>query len=110
MGDDQPGVGTIGRNRSGSMPPKSAPVSAAIGVWLGIVLEDDGNAPYQTPISSASCAVSVFVVPTDENLMIARHMRSVLERRFSSVKQAKAAETLRPFAHFWPRSQLALRP
>jgi hypothetical protein len=34
----------------------------------------------------------------------------VLERRFSSVKQAKAAETLRPFAHFWPRSQLALRP
>jgi hypothetical protein len=110
MGDDQPGVGTIGRNRSGSMPPKSAPVSAAIGVGSGSFLKTTVMPWHQTPISSASCAVSVFVVPTDENLMIARHMRSVLERRFSSVKQAKAAETLRPFAHFWPRSQLALRP
>jgi acetate kinase len=49
--------------------------------WLGIVLDDDTNARHQTRISRVDSPVSVFVVPTDENLMIARHTRAVLNQR-----------------------------
>jgi acetate kinase len=48
--------------------------------WLGIELDEKANARHQTRISRAGSAVPVFVVPTDENLMIARHTRDVLER------------------------------
>ena len=47
--------------------------------WLGIALDEDANALNQTRISRAGSEVPVFVVPTDENLMIARHTRDVLE-------------------------------
>jgi acetate kinase len=46
--------------------------------WLGIALDEDANTLHQTRISRAGSAVSVFVVPTDENLMIARHTRELL--------------------------------
>jgi acetate kinase len=49
--------------------------------WLGIELDDEANTQHRTRISSTGSAVQVFVVPTDENLMIARHVREVLERR-----------------------------
>jgi acetate kinase len=49
--------------------------------WLGVVLDDDANIRHQTRISSVDSPVSVFVVPTDENLMIARHTRDLLGRR-----------------------------
>jgi acetate kinase len=49
--------------------------------WLGIILDEDANARHRTRISSANSAVPVFVVPTDENLMIARHTRELLDRR-----------------------------
>ena len=49
--------------------------------WLGIVLDDDANARHQTRISRVDSPVSVFVVPTDENLMIARHTRAAIGRR-----------------------------
>jgi acetate kinase len=48
--------------------------------WLGIELDEDANALHQTRISRAGSAVPVFVVPTNENLMIARHVREVLGR------------------------------
>jgi acetate kinase len=48
--------------------------------WLGIALDEEANAGRQTRISRAGSEVAVFVVPTDENLMIARHTRDVLER------------------------------
>jgi acetate kinase len=48
--------------------------------WLGIILDEDANARHRTRISSADSPVSVFVVPTDENLMIARHTRKLLDR------------------------------
>jgi acetate kinase len=47
--------------------------------WLGIILDEDANARHGTRISSANSAVPVFVVPTDENLMIARHTRNLLD-------------------------------
>jgi acetate kinase len=51
--------------------------------WLGIVLDDDANARHQTRISRVNSPVATFVVPTDENLMIARHTRDVLQRALS---------------------------
>jgi acetate kinase len=49
--------------------------------WLGVVLDEGANARHQTRISSEASPVAVFVVPTDENRMIARHTRDVLDRR-----------------------------
>jgi acetate kinase len=49
--------------------------------WLGIELDEAANAGRQTRISRAGSAAAAFVVPTDENLMIARHAREVLEGR-----------------------------
>ncbi|MGH8663481.1 MAG: acetate/propionate family kinase [Burkholderiales bacterium] len=40
--------------------------------WLGIVLDAEANARHQTRISAAASAIPVWVVPTDEELMIAR--------------------------------------
>jgi acetate kinase len=47
--------------------------------WIGIVLDDEANARSGPRISHSGSAVSVWVVPSDENLMIARHTRRLLE-------------------------------
>jgi acetate kinase len=49
--------------------------------WLGIRLDEDANALHQTRISRVDSPVAVFVVPTDENLMIARHTQDLIARR-----------------------------
>ena len=41
--------------------------------WLGIELDESANTNRQTRISTASSKVSVWVIPTNEELMIARH-------------------------------------
>jgi acetate kinase len=41
--------------------------------WLGIALDQDANARHGPRISRAGSRVSVWVVPTNEELMIARH-------------------------------------
>lgn len=43
--------------------------------WLGVALDDDANARGARRISAHDSKVSVWVVPTDEELMIARHTR-----------------------------------
>ena len=47
--------------------------------WLGIILDEQANAKGGPQISTSSSAVSVWVIPTDENLMIARHTRDLLD-------------------------------
>jgi acetate kinase len=47
--------------------------------WLGIVLDPAANMRGGPRISSAGSAVSAWVIPTDENLMIARHTRRLLD-------------------------------
>lgn len=47
--------------------------------WLGIVLDDDANARDGPLISRPNSAVSAWVIPTDENLMIATHTRRLLD-------------------------------
>jgi acetate kinase len=52
-------------------------VSDASG-WLGIELDEAANAGRGPRISTPRSKVSVWVIPTDEELMIARHTRSLL--------------------------------
>jgi acetate kinase len=49
--------------------------------WLGVELDDAANSGKGPRISSPNSKVSAWVVPTNEELMIARHTRSLLERR-----------------------------
>lgn len=48
--------------------------------WLGVVLDEDANARHGPRISSSGSSASVWVVPTDENMMIGRHTRVLLDR------------------------------
>jgi acetate kinase len=47
--------------------------------WRGITLDEKANAKGGPRISTAGSAVSAWVIPTDENLMIARHTRRLLD-------------------------------
>src|SRR5215218_104137 len=48
--------------------------------FLGIRLDADRNAAHAPVISSEAAAVTVRVVPTDEDLMVARHTRRLIEQ------------------------------
>jgi acetate kinase len=48
--------------------------------FLGIRLDTDRNAAHAPVISSDDAAVTVRVVPTDEDLMVARHTRRLIEQ------------------------------
>ncbi len=58
-------------------PPIRAAVCEA-SRWLGIEIDAAANAATAETISRASGRVSVHVIPTNENLMIARHTRGLL--------------------------------
>jgi len=47
--------------------------------WIGILLDDKANEAGGPRISRPASKVSAWVIPTDENLMIARHTRQVLD-------------------------------
>ncbi len=54
----------------------SAPVRKALChklAWLGVILDEQANAANGPLISTPESCVSVWVIPTDEELMIARH-------------------------------------
>ena len=48
--------------------------------WLGIALDDAANRAGGPTISSSASRVAVYVIPTDEEQMIARHTLAVLRR------------------------------
>ena len=52
---------------------------AALLAWLGAVLDPAANAAGKLLISQPTSKVGLFVVPTDEELMIARHTLSLLK-------------------------------
>jgi acetate kinase len=59
----------------------AAPVREAICrgcSWLGLELDDAANRKNRSRISRAGSRVAAHVIPTDENLMIARHVRALL--------------------------------
>jgi len=62
----------------------AAPIRAAVcrdAAWLEIALDAAANARGGPRISAAGSRASAWVIPTDENLMIARHTRALLEAR-----------------------------
>jgi acetate kinase len=66
----------IGENAS----PVRARVCAGAS-WLGVRIDEDANRRHGPRISSPDSAVSVWVIPTDEELTIARHTSRLLEGR-----------------------------
>lgn len=61
---------------------RAAPVRAMICAearWLGVELDQDANSRHETVISSPASRAAVCVVPTDEEIVIARHTRRLLE-------------------------------
>lgn len=47
--------------------------------WLGVTLDETENAAGGPRISLASSPVAAWVIPTNENLMVARHTRRLLD-------------------------------
>jgi acetate kinase len=64
----------------GENSPKIRAAIAARLAWLGVSFDAAANAENKTLISQADSRVPVYVVPTDEELMIARHTLSVLKQ------------------------------
>ena len=61
----------------------AAPIRARIGSrlsWLGVAIDAETNARHGPRISSSSSAVACYVIPTNEELMIARHALAVVRR------------------------------
>jgi acetate kinase len=52
--------------------------------WLGAVLDPEANAAHSQEISSRDTRIGLYVIPTDEELMIARHTVELLRRRHDS--------------------------
>jgi acetate kinase len=50
-------------------------------VWLGLSLDEQANEEGQTRISTEDSKVSVWIIPTDEELMIATHTRDLLHQK-----------------------------
>jgi acetate kinase len=46
--------------------------------WMGVEFDPAANAARGTRISTPGSRVGVHVIPTDENLMIARHTRALV--------------------------------
>ena len=51
--------------------------------WLGVTLDPAGNARHDARISRSDSRIPVYVVPTDEELMIAQHTLALLMNRQS---------------------------
>jgi acetate kinase len=61
--------------------------------WLGVALDPASNASHALQISRPDSRIPVYIVPTDEELMIAQHTLSVLLNRHlaSSPKRERAS-------------------
>ena len=58
--------------------------------WLGMKLDPQANASGGPRISTADSGVSVWVIPTNEELMIAQHTLELLGRSSDAAQTAKA--------------------
>jgi acetate kinase len=59
--------------------------------WLGLELDTAANAKGGTLISRAGARVACYVIPTDEELMIARHTLNVLRSHGAEMSTEKSA-------------------
>jgi acetate kinase len=49
--------------------------------WLGVTLDSEANAASAQVISRKDSRVTVYVIPTNEELMIARHTLDLISKR-----------------------------
>jgi acetate kinase len=66
---------------TGGIGERSAPIRAAVcrdAAWTGIALDHDANKAGGPRISAAESRISAWVMPTNEELMIARHTRRLV--------------------------------
>jgi acetate kinase len=59
--------------------------------WLGVEIASEANAKGETRISREASRVACFVIPTDEELMIARHTLRVLREQTAAPLREKRA-------------------
>ena len=65
----------------------AAPVRAAIAghcAWLGLTLDEAANAAHGPRISAPGSGIEAWVIPTDEERMIARHTIALTARRVTA--------------------------
>jgi len=60
-------------------PPVRANIGSRLS-WLGVAIDAEANARHGPRISSKGSAVTCYVIPTNEELMIARHALAVVRR------------------------------
>jgi acetate kinase len=68
---------------TGGIGENAAPVRANLGSrlsWLGVAIDAEANARHGPRISSKDSAVACYVIPTNEELMIARHALALVRR------------------------------
>ena len=61
----------------------AAPIRSTIGSrlsWLGVAIDPEANARHGPRISSSRATVACHVIPTNEELMIARHAQALVRR------------------------------
>ena len=69
---------------TGGIGERAAPIRAAVcdGLsWLGVQLDHERNPAHAAVISPTGAPVTVHVIPTNEELMIARHVRATLREQ-----------------------------
>ncbi|EAQ36198.1 acetate/propionate kinase [Nitrobacter sp. Nb-311A] len=59
--------------------------------WLGVTLDPIGNSRHMRLISGSDSRIPVYVIPTDEELMIAQHTLSLLREKPSSSAKHECA-------------------
>jgi acetate kinase len=67
---------------TGGIGEHAPPIRARVcqdAAWIGIRLDEVANAAGGPRISSLAAAASAWVIPTDENLVVARHTRVALD-------------------------------
>jgi acetate kinase len=69
--------------------------------WLGVRLDEQANAVHGPRISSPESAVSVWVIPTNEELMIAQHTLTLAAPRFP--EESSGREVARDAPKSWTR-------
>ena len=75
----------------GENSPKLRTAIAGKLAWLGVSLDEAANAEGRSLISGPNSRIPVYVVPTDEELMIARHTIAVLDRGSMQPKLGRAS-------------------
>jgi acetate kinase len=72
---------------TGGIGEHAAPIRAGVcqdAHWLGVRLHEEANRKGGPKISAEGSAVSVWVIPTDEDLMIARHTYDVINSSWTN--------------------------